>query len=147
MAKSNMLGDIPGARFLTQPVTNAAVASNGANARLGQVGPFPYDIRVRAAWWSPTGADQAATATGSFRRLSFYNGGPAGTATATASRVASLNLVASQASLGAVAMVANTAATVASGSIVYLSQETVGGAEAGGTVLVAGQAHFAYEVI
>lgn len=147
MAKSNMLGDIPGARFMAPVVTNAAVASNGANARLGQFGPFPYDIRPRAAWWSPTGADQAATQTGSYRRLSFFNGGAAGTATATASRAASLNLTASAASLGAVAMVVDTTQTIASGSILYMSQETVGGAEAGGTVLVAGQAQLAYEIV
>lgn len=147
MAKSNMLGDIPGARFIAPIVTNAAIASNGANARLGQFGPFPYDIRPRAAWWTPTGADQAATQTGSYRRLSLYNGGPAGTATATGSRMASLNLVASAASLGPVAMSVNTAVTVPAGAVVYASQETVGGAEAGGTVMVAGQAQLAYEII
>jgi hypothetical protein len=147
MAKSNQLGDIPGARFPSPIITNQAVASGGANARLGQFGPFPYDIRIRNAWWSPTGADQAATATGSYRRLSFYNGGTAGTATATASRMASLNLTASQASLGALTMSVDTTQTVAAGGIIYASQETVGGTDSNGTVLVAGQMSLAYEII
>jgi hypothetical protein len=147
MAKSSMLGDIPGNRFPLPLQTNASAASNGANARLGQVGPFPFDIRLRAGWWSPTGADSDATSTASYRRLSVYNGGSAGTGTATASRMASLNLTASQASLGAVAFVVDSTVTAASGSILYFSQETVGGAESNGTVLRAGQAQLFYEII
>lgn len=145
---STPLGDIPGARFhVAQAFTHASVASNGANARLGQIGPFAHDIRIRNAWWTPTGADNAATNTASYRRLSLYNGGASGTATATANRLASLNLTASAASLAPRAMTVDTTVTVASGSVLYASQETVGGASATNTQLEAGQFALAYEII
>lgn len=141
-------GDIPGNRHHIPLVfTHASVASGGANARLGQVGPFAFDIRMRNVWWSPTGADHAATQSASYRRLSVYNGGTAGTATATASRMASLNNSASQASLGAVAFTTDSAVTLSSGQIAFFSQETVGAADANGTVLVAGQFALAYEIL
>lgn len=142
------LGDIPGARFHSPAVvTHASVASGGANARLGQIGPFAHDLRIQNAWWTPTGADNAGTSTASYRRLSLYNGGASGTVTATASRVASLNLTASKASLAPVAMTVDTTVTLASGAILYFSQETVGGASATNTQLEAGQFSLAYEVI
>lgn len=148
MAKSSPLGDIPGARFTeTNIVQNASVASGGANARLGQIGPYPHDVRFRNLWWSPTGADQAATQSATYRRLSLFNGGTAGTVTATASRMASLNLSATQASLGAAAFAVDTTQTLASGQIAYFSQETVGGTDANGTVLAAGQFALAYEIV
>lgn len=145
---STPLGDIPGARF-HEPLaaTNAAVASNGANARIGQIGPFAHNVRVRNAWWTPISADQAATQSATYRRLTLYNGGTAGTATATGSRLASANMSASAASLGPVSMTVDTTLTVSSGSIIYFSQETVGGTDANGTVLSAGQFAVAYEVI
>ena len=144
---STALGDIPGARFHAPVVgTHASVASNGAAARLGQIGPFAHNIRMRNIWHSPTGADQGAN-TASYRRLSVYNGGTAGTVTATASRIASLNYSASLASLGARALTVDTTVTLASGEIAYFSQETVGGDDATGTVLRAGQFSVAYEVI
>ena len=141
-------GDIPGYR-VTLPVvqTHASVASNGANARLGQFGPFPFDLRLRNLWWSPTGADQASTQTATYRRLSVYNGGSAGTATASASRMGSVSLTGSQASLGAVAGVVDTTVTLASGQIAFFSQETVGGTDANGTVLQAGQFSLACEIV
>ena len=147
MADPTGLGDIPGNRLaVTSLSSHAAVASDGAGARLSQFGPFPFAIRVRNAWWSPTGADNTVN-TASYRRLSLYNGGAAGTGTLTASRMASLNLTASQASLGAQDMTAVTAATAASGVVFYFSQETVGGDHATGTTLAAGQFSVAYEVI
>lgn len=147
MAKSNMLGDIPNARFGLPLGTVAAVASGGANARLMNFGPFPFDIRLRAGWWQPTGADQAATSTASYRRISVYHGGAAGTATATASRMASLNMTASIASFGTASFTVDSTVTVASGNTIYMSQETVGGTETNGTVLAAGQAMLWYEII
>jgi|SRR5688572_11357208 len=141
-------GDIPGNRHhVPLLATHASVASGGANARLSQFGPFAFDIRMRNVWWSPTGADHAATQSASYRRLSVYNGGSAGTVTASASRMASLNNSASQASLGAVPFVVDTTVTLGSGQIGYFSQETVGAADANGTVLVAGQFSLAYEII
>jgi hypothetical protein len=146
---STGLGDIPGARFAVPIVaTHASVASGGANARLGAMGPFDHPIRVRSAWWTPTGADVGGTSTASYRRLSVYAGGTAGTATATASRLASLDLTATKASHAPVAMtVANTTHTVSAGGIVYFSQETVGGASATNTELAAGQVAISYEVV
>jgi len=146
---STPLGDIAGARFIEQTETFAAVASGGANARLvGPLGPFPHNIRARALYYVPTTADQAATQTASYRRLSLYNGGTAGTATSTASRMASHNLIASQASLGALAWgTVDTTVTAASGSVLYFSQETVGAAEANGTVLAGGKFSLHYEII
>lgn len=141
-------GDIPGNRqHDANVVANASVASGGANGRIGQAGPFAQDIRVQNAWWTPTGADSAGSTTASYRRLDLINGGPAGTVTASAARIATLGLTASHASLGPVPMVVDTTVTLASGSIVYFSQSTVGGTDATNTVLVAGQFALAYEVM
>ena len=140
----NRLGDIPGARFGSPIQTHASVASNGANARLGQVGPFEYGIRVTSAWWTPTGADQAGTSTASYRRITVINGGVSGTATAI---LASINLTATRASLAPVAMTVDTTATVAAGAALVFSQATVGAASATNTQLEAGQLNFSYEVL
>jgi hypothetical protein len=141
-------GDIPGNRDHIPLVgTHAAVASGGANSRQLQFGPLAFDVRMRNVWWSPTSADQAATQTATYRRLSVYNGGASGTGTATASRMASLNLTASLASLGAREFTVDTTVTLASGQIAYFSQETVGGTDANGSVLAGGQYSLAYEVL
>lgn len=142
------LGDIPGNRFTLAPVTHASVASNGANARIQALGPFEFDVQIRQVYWSPTGADQnTAAQTASYRRLTLYNGGTAGTATATASRLGSANVNASLASHGTTTFTLAATPTVASGGIIYLSHETVGGAHNDGTVLAAGFFTVAYEVI
>lgn len=144
MAAQGGLGDIVGNR-LSVPflVSHASVASNGADASLGQVGPFPHDIRMRNAWWTPTGGDQGAN-TASYRRLTLRNGGAAGTGTAI---IASLNLTASRASLAPAEMTVDTTVTLASGAVLVVSQATVGGTDATGTVLRAGQFALAYEII
>lgn len=148
MAKSSQLGDIPGARFHQPAVVQvSSVASGGATGRIGQFGPFALDIRFRNVWYSPTSGDQSSTQTATYRRLSLFNGGTSGTATAAASRMASLNLSASQASLGAAAFAVDTTQTLASGQIAYFSQDTVGGIDANGTVLQAGYFSVAYEVV
>src|SRR5580765_8301639 len=121
---STPLGDIPGARFFEPfAATNAAVASGGANSRVAQFGPFAHNVRVRNVWWTPTTADQTSTQSASYRRLSIYDGGASGTVTATANRVASLNLSASQASLGPIAF-STLDRTVSAGNVIYWSQET-----------------------
>ena len=124
----------------------ASVASNGAAARLGQIGPFGRDGRIKSVYWTPTGADQGAN-TASYRQIKVYNGGTAGTSTATANILASFNFSASAASLKPVAGTvvypasgtAASAGTFASGEILYYSQNTIGGDDATGTVLRAGQ--------
>lgn len=135
-------------------LTYASAASDGANARLIQAGPFGREGRLKAVYITPTGGDQGANAA-SYRRFSVYNGGTAGTATATASRLASYNFSASAASLGPVAgtivyPATGTAAasgTFGSADVLYVSQETVGGAHATGTVLRAGQVALQIEFI
>jgi hypothetical protein len=135
------LGDIPGARF---PLggANASLASSGANGRLIEIGIAPHDMRVRSAWWTPTGGDQGTAA--SYRNVKLINGGTAGTGTAV---VASLALSASKASLTPASMVADSAVTVPAGAMIYASQDTVLGTDATGTVLRAGRFDLAYEVI
>lgn len=144
MASSGGLGDVVGNRVAVPVIfTHASVASNGADAGLGQIGPFGYAVRVRSAWWTPTGADQGAH-TASYRRVSLRNGGSAGTGTAI---IGSLNLSASKASLAPASMTVDTTATLAAGEVLVASQATVGGADATGTVLRAGQFALAYEII
>lgn len=140
MAKT-ALGDIPGARFPLKGI-NASVASNGANGRLIELGVAPHDMRIRSAWWTPTGADQGTAA--SYRNVKLINGGTAGTGTAP---VASLALSASKASLTPASMVVDSTVTIPAGAMIYASQDTVGGTDATGTVLRAGQFDLAYEVI
>ncbi len=144
---STQLGDIPGARFhVPQVMAHASVASDGANARVGQIGPFPHNIRVRSAFWTPTDADQTGHGT-SYRKLTLYNGGAAGTATATSKVIASLGITASKASLAPVAMVVDTTVTLSAGEVIYASHETVGGAKNTETILRAGQFALGFEVI
>lgn len=140
---NTFLGDIPGARFLMGPVANASAASNGAGALIGAVGVAPHDMRVRAAYWQATGADQGAN-TASYRRLTVVNGGTAGTGTAI---VASINLSASKASLVPNSMTVDTSVTIPAGAVLYASHATIGGDDATGTVLRAGAFILAYEVI
>lgn len=146
MASQTGLGDIPGNR-LTHPIlnTHASVASGGANALLGpQFGPFPFNIRVRNVWWTPTGGDTSATKSATYRRLTLINGGTAGAGTTI---IASLNQSATVASLVPASLTVDTTATVASGNVLNFSQATVGGTDANGTVLLAGQFAISYEVI
>jgi hypothetical protein len=133
-------------------VTHASVASNGADAKIaGQIGPFGGNgIRVKAAWWTPTGTDQAtkgtATTSASYKRLLMVNGGSAGTAVSPV--IATWNLTASVASLSATAHTSiDSSATVASNEIIYFSALTVGAATADGTELRAGQFAFSYEAL
>ncbi len=145
-------GDIPGLRGVDQNiVVNASVASGGANGTLGQFGPYPWPVRVRNVWWTPTSGNQSATQSATFRRLDLINGGPNGTVTATGSRIGSLGLTATIASLTPTQLVivdaTGTTQTVAQGNVLYFSQSTVGGTDANGTVLAGGQFTVAYEVV
>lgn len=145
------LGDIPGARFHGPEVAMGALASNGAVGVTSYFGPFAQDIRIRNVWWTPTAASQAATQSASYRLLALYNGGTAGTATATTARIASLAMSATVASLTptpyTLVDATGTTQTVASGSILYFSQSTVGGTDSNGTVTVAANIALEYEVL
>lgn len=141
-------GDTPGARGVEGYAgTFAAVASAAAGAVLGYIGPYPWPIRVRNAWFTPTSGNQAATQTASYRQISVYNGGPAGTATASANRMAFANLTASAASFTPIAFQNTVDVTAPAGSLLYFSQGTVGGNDANGSVLAGGQLALAYEVM
>jgi hypothetical protein len=141
-------GDIPGNRGVEGYAgTVAAVASGGAGAVIGYLGPYPWPIRVRNFWFTPTSANQAATNTASFRQISVYNGGPTGTATATQNRVAILNATASSASFTPIPNTSTVDQTIPSGNLIYFSQGTVGGNDSNGTVLAGGQLSLAYEVM
>ena len=138
---STALGDIPAARFSLR-ANHASAASNTANGRIIPLGIAPHNLRVRAAWWTPTGADQGTAA--SYRNLTIVNGGTAGTGTASvASKVGS----ASAASLVPVAMTVDSTVTVPAGAMLYASQVTVGGTDATGTAIAAGDFDLSYEVI
>ena len=132
----------------------ASIASNGAAARVLQTGPWGREGRITALYWSPIGADQAAN-TASYRRHLVYNGGTAGTSTATANILASIGWTASGASLkpmtGVVVYPASattaSSGTFGSADVLYFSQNTVGGDHASGTVTVAGQFKLILEFI
>lgn len=137
-------GDIPGLRESMPLAPFAAVASGGANALLNVQNPFPWPVRIRNAWYIPTGASVANTESGSYRRLTLVNPGVSGTGTAI---IASLNLSFTGASLVPIAMVVDTTQTMASGISPLGSQITIGAATANGTVLPAGQFAVSYEII
>lgn len=147
------IGDIPGARF--HEAVLASFASLSSAAAVGVLppyfGPFAHNIRIRNVWFTPTAANNSATQSASYRLLSLYNGGTAGTATATGARVANYSASATLASLAPVAFnivdATGTTQTIASGSILYFSQTTIGAADSNGTVLVAGNLTLAYEVV
>jgi hypothetical protein len=157
MASKLGIGDIPGAVLPEGPFAVAAVASGGANAVVGYFGPYSYGVRVKHVWYTPTAGNSSATQTATFRQLALFNGGTAGTATnggtgtATVNRIASLNIIATLASLAPAAFTVldstGTTQTVAAGSILYFSEATVGGTDANGTVLVAGMVNLDYEVL
>lgn len=133
-------------------ISHASTASNGANARQVQFGPFDRDIRVKKVYWSPTSANQAthgtATTSATYRRIELFNGGTAGTVSTSASRIASLNITASLAQYGTRAFTTvDTTLTVASGAVMYFSQSTVGGTDDDGTALAAGNISVTYETI
>jgi hypothetical protein len=143
-------GDIIGNRYYIDGAI-ASQASNGAGAKEFSLGPFPWNARVRTVNLIPTGADvdlSTATSSASYRQFVLYNGGTAGTVTLTASQIASLDMTTSLASYASrVFGTINTAVSLASGEMMYLSQLTVGADKANGTVVSAGRVTIEYEII
>ena len=139
---STQLGDIPGARHDLPPVAVAAVASNGAAANIGIVGPFEHPVRIRNLYYVPTAADQGTAA--SYRRITAQN---IGTGAAGTGVVGSVNLSVSKASLTPSAFTVDSTVTLAAGEVLLLKQTTVLGTDATGTVLQAGTITGSYEVI
>jgi hypothetical protein len=142
----NPAGDIVGARFAAAiNLTHASVASDGAGADVGRVGPFGHPGRATQFFWTPTGADNAASMTASYRRLTLVNVGADGAGTTI---LGSLNLTASKASLAPIPFVMASNGSFASGDALVVKHATVGGNHANGTVLVAGQfGHLEYEAL
>lgn len=146
------LADIPGNYFVAKLGSSAAIASNGANARLADIGfVAPGNMRLLSAWKHNLAADEVTAGTAissaSYRRFQIRNGGSAGTSTATANILASLNATASQGSLGGRSFTVDSTITVAAGEILYGSHLTVGAATADGTDAAAALWQIAYQLI
>lgn len=161
----DVIGDVGAGQLFHVPVTisaaqkqnnrqnftwsNASTASNGANAVIARFAPLGHAVRIKQAFWSPTGTDNAthgtATTSATYRRIQLVNGGSLGTNSTNV--LASFNLTVSQASLGTVAGVVDSTITVASNEVVYMSQLTVGGTDNDGTILQAGVGSVEYELI
>lgn len=145
----SFLADIPGNHFVANLGTVAAIASNGANAKLGAVGfVAPANLRILSAWKHNLSAAEVTAATSissaSYRRHVIGNGGSAGTATTI---LASLNATSSAAASGSRAFSVDTTLTVAAGEIIHYSQLTVGAATADGTDAAACGLQIAYQLI
>ena len=135
--------------FVARLGTHAAIASNGANAILPDIGwVAPADLQVLSAWkLGQTASDVTvgtATSSASYRRFNLITN-TAGTGSGT-NIVASLNATASAASL-VTRSFTTVASTVPAGAIVLVSHLTVGAATADGTDAAAGVINIAYEYV
>jgi len=142
------LADIPGNRFSVALGSSAAIASNGANAVLGQsYFVAPADLKVHRVFKVAT-ANEVTTGTAvssaSYRRFNLINGGSAGTGTAI---MASLNNTASTAAGGSKGFATTANNTASAGQILYLSHLTVGAATADGTDAAASTFFAEYELL
>ena len=139
---TTFLGDIPNGE-LTGPVsTFASVASAGASSQAVIPWRAPQKIKLTSALFAPDTVIQNSTgATASYRRITLINGGQLGTGTVV---LGSINLNASQDSLATRAFTLASNPTMTKGDVLITKQETVGAADAEGTVLRAGmvQANF-----
>jgi hypothetical protein len=143
------LGDLPSGGIAGPIVSHASVASDGGAASYGNIGAgnwrTPQAVRIDSAYWEPTGADQGASSTASYRALQLIDAGVDGLGTRV---LASKNLQATIASNTLAAMTLITDPSVAAGHVVaFFSGPTVGGANATHTVLRAGQVHVNYRPI
>lgn len=148
---STPLGDIIGARF-HESQTAAAIASGGANGTQAAFGPWLHNIKVQALYFTPLSSGGiAATQTATYRQGSLINPGTSGTLTITAASInysyATNATVASFVPTGGTVSTVATRASVASGTMLYVTQATVGGTDANGTVLPAGVYTLAFEVV
>lgn len=147
MGKS-VLADTIGNFFVAHLGSVAAIASDGANARLQNAFVAPANVKVLSVWKANLAANEVtkgtATTSASYRRTRFFNGGSAGTATTI---VASLNATVSAASLGSRALTLTTNNTASTGEILYADQLTVGAATANGTDNAACEIIMAYELL
>ena len=129
--------------------TTAAVASNGANAILPDVGfVAPADLTIVSAWRQNISASDVttgtATSSASYRRVTLITN-TAGTGSGT-NIVASLNATASLAS-NATRSFTTVASTVSAGAIILASHLTVGAATADGTDMAASVLLMAYQLV
>lgn len=145
---STFLGDIPSGALAGVNLTHASAATDAAAASVGNIGTMvwraPQNVTIVAAWHEPTGADQPAASSASYRPFSLLCGSTDGTGTRV---LASANLTASQASNTTRALTLASTPTVSQGQVVYGAYgATVGGTHAG-TVVRAGHFSFSYRPI
>lgn len=136
---------IPG-NYNLATLYNASVASNGVCVATEHYMVAPAAIELVSAWWTPLGSNQNTEAgAASYRNIYVVNGGTAGTAT---TRMASLALNASKASLAplVLSLIAGSV-SAAVGEVIKFSSGTTGGDHNDSTVLRAGFAQIAYRLV
>lgn len=149
-------GDIVGGALQGGVISHASLASDGAAATYGGAGAAtqwraPCNLTITGAWWVPTGADQSASQSASYRQLSLIAGGSAAAGTTVIASLAMSASLASNASRD-MTLVGNATAsistpTISKGDVIYASQATAGGDHSNGTVLRAGHFGFSYRPI
>jgi len=145
---STFQADIPGNKHVAVIGTSAAVASNGADARLaGPIMIAHQNLKVLSLEKQCHAAEVTkgtATTSASYRRSILYNGGSSGTGTVN---VASANATASVAAQGTRAFATTATNTVADGEVLYVSHLSVGAATANGTDMAAATYVLSYELL
>ena len=145
---STAAGDVPSGAFARHIMSHASAATDAASALINNIGAnvfrAPQNIIIDSAWWEPTGADQDAQSTASYRIRSIMDGSTDGLGTRT---LASSSASASTASNTTRVLTLIAAPTVAAGNVVHAQYgATVGGTHAG-TVVRAGVFHFNYRPV
>ncbi len=142
---STALGDVPSGALLGASLSHASAATDAASALVANIGQSvwraPQNIIIVDAWWEPTGANQDAQSTASYRVFSLMDGSTDGLGTRT---LASSSASASVASNTTKDLTLIASPTVSKGFVVHAQYgATVGGTHAG-TVVRAGHFMFTY---
>lgn len=146
------IGDIPSGTWRGEVITHAALASDGGSAAYGvgtdaQRFRVPQAAIILGADWEPTGANQVASQSASYRRITLYDASTDGAGTVV---LGSVNMSASLASNSTRAFTMQTVTaslTVPAGQIIAVSQISVGGNHSQGMVLRAGAVHVKFRPI
>jgi hypothetical protein len=140
------IGDIPSGTWRGEVLTAAALASNGASNALGigtdaQRFRLPQDGVIVGVAFEPTGANQVASSSLSYRNYVVYNGSTDGAGTVVLGSLSMSTSVASNVRRAFTLQTATASLTADANDIIAISQTTVGGDETDGTVVVAGAFH------
>lgn len=135
--------------FVARLGSSAAIASNGAPARLADVAfVAPGKMRVLSVWRHNLAANEVtagtAVSSASYRRHTLVDGGSDGTGTRI---LASLDAKTSAASFGKREFAVVSTPTVAAGAILYGSHTTQGANSADATDAAAGIWSMAYQLL